>query len=222
MDRKTSFVFYPAEFLASVYNFTNCECAILIKSICEYALYGKTTRNLSEKIQDRFNFLQAGIDENNRKYFEICEKRKAGGSKGGRPKREKENLKVSTETKNQATEKPDKEKKKENESDNVNENGDKDKGADCVDKSEYVGAPSVDEVAAYCKESRYTIDPVAFVKWNEARGWMNGKKYIAVDWRKAVRKWFCKENGLSLSEMETFSDVCADMLDKVKAVHHES
>lgn len=72
-----------------------------------------------------------------------------------------------------------------------------------MDKSRYVGAPSVEEVAIYCKESGYTIDPVAFVKWNSERGWMNGKKYIALDWRKAVRKWFCKENGLSYSEMDS-------------------
>ena len=103
----------------------------------------------------------------------------------------------------------------------VNESGDKNKALSVVDKTEYVGAPSVDEVAAYAKESGYTIDPVAFVRWNEERGWMNGKKYIAVDWRKAVRKWFCKENGLEFSEMETMANVCADMLGKVKAVRND-
>ena len=40
-----------------------------------------------------------------------------------------------------------------------------------MDKSRYVGAPSVEEVAIYCKESGYTIDPVAFVKRNSERGW---------------------------------------------------
>ena len=90
-----------------------------------------------------------------------------------------------------------------------------------MDKQEYVGAPSVDEVAAYAKESGYTIDPVAFVRWNEERGWMNGKKYIALDWKKAVRKWFCKENGLEFSEMETMADICANMLGKVKAVQND-
>ena len=91
-----------------------------------------------------------------------------------------------------------------------------------MDKSRYVGAPSVEEVAIYCKESGYTIDPVAFVKWNSERGWMNGKKYIALDWRKAVRKWFCKENGLSYSEMESMSDICHDMLSKVKGAQDEA
>ena len=91
-----------------------------------------------------------------------------------------------------------------------------------MDKSRYVGAPSVEEVAIYCKESGYTIDPVAVVKWNYERGWMNGKKYIALDWRKAVRKWFCKENGLSYSEMDSMTDICHDMLSKVKGAQDEA
>lgn len=113
---------------------------------------------------------------------------------------------------------PPSESENENESDNEYESGDRKREPASVDKPEFVGAPSVDEVAAYAKESGYTIDPVAFVKWNEERGWMNGKKYIALDWRKAVRKWFCKDNGVSYSEMETMANVCSDMLSKVKAV----
>ena len=61
-------------------------------------------------------------------------------------------------------------KEKESESDFINKK-DKDKEQDFVDKSRYVGAPSVEEVAIYCKESGYTIDPVAFVKWNSEHGW---------------------------------------------------
>lgn len=85
-----------------------------------------------------------------------------------------------------------------------------------MDNSVFVGAPSVKEVFDYCKQTGYTIDPIAFVRWNEERGWLNGKKYIALDWRKAVKKWYCKQNGLSISEMETMSDICQDMLSKVK------
>ncbi len=221
MDKKTSFIMYPAEFLSAVHNFRKSQVADLIIALCEINYYGDLSIKLSEPVKKRLETLQATIDKNNAKYKEICEKRQANGSKGGSKRQAKSKQTLS---KYQAKVLPShpSESEKENESDNVNENGDKDKGTSCVDKSEYVGAPSVDEVAAYAQESGYTIDPVAFVKWNEARGWMNGKKYIAVDWRKAVRKWFCKENGLSLSEMETFSDVCADMLGKVKAVHHES
>lgn len=91
----------------------------------------------------------------------------------------------------------------ENESVYVCESVDKDKGTEVGDKPVYAGAPTVEDVAAYCQESGYTIDPAAFVRWNEARGWMNGKKYIAVDWKKLsgngfarktaslIRRWRC-------------------------------
>ena len=91
-----------------------------------------------------------------------------------------------------------------------------------MDKSRYVDAPSVEEVSAYCKESGYTIDPIAFVKWNSDRGWMNDKKFIGLDWRKAVRKWWYKENHISTEKMETFSDIAGDILSKTKVVNNEN
>ena len=221
MDKKSSFIFFPMEFLSAVHNFRKSQVADLIIALCEINYYGDLSVKLSEPVKKRLENLQATIEKNNAKYKEICEKRQASGAKGG-SKRQAKSKQSSSNHQAKVLPSHPSESEKENESDNVNENGDKDKGTSCVDKSGFAGAPTVDEVAAYAQESGYTIDPVAFVKWNEARGWMNGKKYIAVDWRKAVRKWFCKENGLSLSEMETFSDVCADMLGKVKAVHHES
>lgn len=220
MDRKTSFIFFPAEFLSAVHNFRKSQVADLIIALCEINYYGDLSVKLSEPVKKRLESLQATIDKNNAKYKEICEKRQASGAKGGSKHQAKSKQ---SSSKHQAKVPPPHtgESEKENESDNEYDNGNKDKVAENVNKSGYVGAPTVEEVAAYAQESGYAIDPIAFVRWHEERGWMNGKKYIAVDWRKAVRKWFCKENGLSLSEMETFSDVCADMLGKVKVVDHE-
>lgn len=204
MDKKTSFVLYPADFLAAVHNFRKNQIADLIIALCEINFYGDVSFKLSEPVKKRFEAIQDTVEKNNAKYKEICEKRQAIGSKGGSKSLAK------------ALTPPPGESEKENESDNEYKN----KEALSVDKQVYVGAPSVEDVAAYCQESGYTIDPAAFVRWNEERGWMNGKKYIAVDWRKAVRKWFCKENGLSYSEMETLTDVCSDVLGKVKAVQN--
>ena len=217
MDKKTSFVLYPAEFLAAVHNFRKNQVCDLIIAMCEFNLYGTVSLKLSGVIQERFNTLQETIDLNNAKYLEICEKRKASGSKGGSKRQAK--LKQTSSKKN--TPPPTEMKKEdESESDNDNEKGDKDKEAEVVDKSGYVGAPSIEEVSEYCQISGYTIDPVAFVKWNEARGWMNGKKYIALDWRKAVRKWFCKENNMPYPEIESMANICSDVLSKVKVVQN--
>lgn len=225
MDKKTSFILYPADFLAAVHNFRKTETGDLIIALCEFNLYGKISIKISEVVQDKFDVLQKIINSNNAKYKEICEKRQASGSKGGSKSKAKIKQNDSKPPANQSKDSPtenesDIESDKENESDNdlkIDEN----KEPVPVDKPVYAGAPSIEDVAAYCQESGYTIDPKAFVRWNEERGWMNGKKYIAVDWRKAVRKWFCKENGLEYSEMETMADICADVLGKVKVVQND-
>ncbi len=220
MDRKTSFVFFPAEFLSAVHNFRKSQVADLIIALCEINYYGDLSIKLSDAVNKRLETLQATIDKNNAKYQEICAKRQASGSKGGSKRQAKGKQ---TSSKRQAKIPPPHpdESENENESGNVYENGNRDKGGENVDKSGYVGAPTVEEVAAYAQESGYTIDPMAFVRWHEERGWMNGKKYVAIDWRKAVRKWFCKDNGLSFDEMESMADVCRDVLSKVKVVDHE-
>ena len=215
MDKKTSFVLYPAEFLAAVHNFKKNQICDLIIAMCEFNLYGSVSLKLSGIIQDRFNTLQETIDLNNAKYLEICEKRKVSGSKGG----SKRQAKIK-QTPIKIISPPPTEMKKENESETDNEDENKDKEPEVVYNSGYVGAPTIEEVSEYCQSSGYTIDPVAFVKWNEARGWMNGKKYIAVDWRRAVRKWFCKENNVSYSEMESMANICSDVLSKVKVVQN--
>ncbi len=220
MDKKTSFVLYPADFLAAVHNFRKNEVADLIIALCETNFYGGVSFKMSGLVRQRFEMLQETIEKNNAKYLEMREMRQANGAKGG-SKRQAKLKQSSSKTQATTTTSPSDESEKENESVNVNDSGEKDKAVESVDKQEYVGAPSVDEVAAYAKESGYTIDPVAFVRWNEERGWMNGKKYIALDWKKAVRKWFCKENGLEFSEMETMADFCADLLGKVKAVQND-
>lgn len=54
--------------------------------------------------------------------------------------------------------------------------------------------PSVDDVAKYCKECNYTINPWRFVNYYTSNGWMVGKNKMK-DWQAAVRTWQTKENG---------------------------
>ena len=48
--------------------------------------------------------------------------------------------------------------------------------------------PTVEEVAAYCRERGNSIDPETFVNHYEANGWVRGKSPIK-DWRACVRTW---------------------------------
>lgn len=48
--------------------------------------------------------------------------------------------------------------------------------------------PTVEDVAAYCRERGNNVDPQSFVDHYEANGWMRGKTKIK-DWRACVRTW---------------------------------
>ena len=49
-------------------------------------------------------------------------------------------------------------------------------------------APTVEEVAAYCKERNNGVDPHRFIAHYEAVGWKVGKNPMK-DWKAAVRTW---------------------------------
>ena len=49
-------------------------------------------------------------------------------------------------------------------------------------------APTVEEVAAYCRERGNGIDPAEFIDHYTSNGWLVGKVPMR-DWRAAVRTW---------------------------------
>lgn len=49
--------------------------------------------------------------------------------------------------------------------------------------------PTVEEVAAYCKERGNTVDPQHFVDYYSANGWVQGRGKPIKDWKAAVRTW---------------------------------
>ena len=49
--------------------------------------------------------------------------------------------------------------------------------------------PTLEEVAAYCKERNNGIDPNRFIDWYQARGWKLSKGTSMVDWKAAIRTW---------------------------------
>lgn len=48
--------------------------------------------------------------------------------------------------------------------------------------------PSVEEVAAYCRERNNRIDPQTFVDFYASKGWVVGKSKMK-DWKAAIRTW---------------------------------
>lgn len=56
--------------------------------------------------------------------------------------------------------------------------------------------PTLDEVKAYCKERKNSVDPETFVDFYEAKGWMVGKNKMK-DWKAAIRTWERNRNSVS-------------------------
>lgn len=56
--------------------------------------------------------------------------------------------------------------------------------------------PSVDEVAAYCRERRNAVDAKRFVDFYASKGWKVGNAGMK-DWRAAVRNWERSDRGMS-------------------------
>ena len=73
------------------------------------------------------------------------------------------------------------------------DNEDKDKGCGEKEKKPKMGRkafvkPTVEEVAAYCKERSNGIDPEAFIAHYESNGWMVGKNPMQ-NWKMAIVTW---------------------------------
>jgi len=68
--------------------------------------------------------------------------------------------------------------------------------------------PSLDEVAAYCRERDNGIDPQRFIDYYETRGWMLGKTKMK-DWKAAVRTWE-RGSGKASNKDGYFADAISD------------
>ena len=222
-NKKTSFVMYPADFLAAVHNFRKNEVADLIIAICEFNLYGSTSVKLSGLKKDRFDSIQRVITMHNERWMQMCEINSQNAKKGASHRKatakrpDSETPTTSPSGRQQESEKEN-EPEKESDSGNVSDNCCREREPETVDNSEFVGAPSAENVADYCTELGISVDVPAFMAWHNERGWRHGKKYIALDWKNAVKKWYCKDAGLSLTDFETELIARQNELGKRKAV----
>ena len=218
-SKKSTFIMYPTDFLAAVHNFTKRQTGELIIALCEFNLYEKISLKISNEVKDKFNVLQKIIDDNNAKYLEICEKRKNNAKqKASKPRAKVQQTDSKTSAKLLTDSPTENESEKENESESDNDNGGREREVQNVDNSGFVGAPSADNVADYCKELGIAVDVPAFMDWHIERGWRHGKKYVALDWQKAVRQWYCKDAGISITGFEAELAARQNELGKGKAV----
>lgn len=68
------------------------------------------------------------------------------------------------------------------------EDKDKDKDKKVKKTASRFSPPTIDEVAAYCRERKNNVDPARFIDYYTSNGWLVGKNKMK-DWKAAVRTW---------------------------------
>ena len=148
----------------------------LLIALLDYAQNG-TIPDLSGASRMAFAFIRAQIDRDSEKYEARCAKNRENIRKRWNPDDTDEYAGIPSYTKRT------KEKEREKEKESVIGRPSAAKRARARFKP-----PTVEEIAAYCRERGNDIDPQRFFDYNAARDWMLGKTKMK-DWRAAVRTW---------------------------------
>lgn len=189
MADKKSFVMYE-NWGAAIEKMNNEQAGELIKAI--YA-FQKNPDVVPEDpaIAFVFEIIKQKLEEDNKRYEEVCAARSEGGKKGGRPKANASDKKqmVSEESKKS---KCFSEKAKKADNDNEYDNDLKENTLEGV-KEKRFAPPTLENVSEYCREMGYTnVDAVCFIDFYTSNGWMVGKNRMK-DWKAAVRNWDRRE-----------------------------
>lgn len=161
----------------------------VFRAALEYAETGKEP-DLEQIEMMGFSFMKEDIDRANEHYDQVCEARRASGSKGGRPKSQKPNGLSEEETKpngfsenqmvSEETKKSQSESKSESKS-NIKESVKK-------ETVKRFTPPTLEEVRQYCNDQSYMVDAEQFIDFYSSKGWVVGKSPMK-DWKAAVRTW---------------------------------
>lgn len=158
----------------------DAECGRLFRALLEYSATGAAPELRGN---ERFVFpgMRSQIDRDIEKYNAKCARNRENGEKGGghSPPNAPERPRTPTKDK-------DKEKDK-----------DKDKDIsfppDGVKDSARAHRPTVEEVAAYCRERGNRVDAERFVDFYASKGWKVGNQPME-DWKACVRTWERRED----------------------------
>ena len=133
------------------------------KTIINYGLYGTLPAGLSELEEMAWTICKDLIDQQHHRR-EVNAANRAG--KKAEPETNKENLAVEPQTE----EKPAQEIQQEK-----------------PERKNFV-KPTVEEIAAYCKEKNYNINAQQFFNYYESNGWKIGRNAMK-SWQAAVQNW---------------------------------
>ena len=156
----------------------DAECGRLFRALLEYSATGAAPELRGN---ERFVFpgMRSQIDRDIEKYKAKCARNRENGEKGG------------GQSPPNAPERPrtppkDKDKEKDKDKDiSFPPNGVKDNA--------HAHRPTVEEVAAYCRERGNSVDAERFVDFYASKGWKVGNQPMK-DWKACVRTWERRED----------------------------
>lgn len=160
----------------------DAECGRLFRALLEYSATGAAPELRGN---ERFVFpgMRSQIDRDIEKYNAKCARNRENGEKGGRHSPPNAPERPRTPPKDN-----DKDKDKDKDKDiSFPPNGVKDNA--------HAHRPTVEEVAAYCRERGNSVDAERFVDFYASKGWKVGNQPMK-DWKACVRTWERREDKL--------------------------
>lgn len=187
---RNQFTFYRSFFEAASKIKSKAARAEAYDAICKYALFNDApdVDKMSDAAAIAFMLIKPNLDASRRK----AKSGKSGGSSKQTASKAEANSKQSGSkieaNDNQEQSASENEKENEKEDEKENECYPPNPLAGGSEKKKRFTPPTVEQVAEYCQEKGYHIDPEAFVAFYASKGWMVGKSPMK-DWKSAVVTW---------------------------------
>ena len=194
MIDKNYFQFYET-FYATIETLEIEEQLKYFKAICRYGLFGEEPQFSDKKDLAIFLQIQFAIDNQN--------KRRAinrnNGLHGGRPKSENNRTKPTVTEKKQNAEM----NRIEMKGNEGNSDSDETLSFSKSSSKKFI-KPTVEEIRAYCRERKNSVDAENFFNFYESKGWLVGRNKMK-DWRASVRTWEKKTQSTQNEKVETWN-----------------
>ena len=173
---------------------TDEEVGRLFRALIQYSETGER-QELSGRESVAFGFIAADIDRSKAAYDAKCEKNRQNIAKRYATT-ENDGIRPNTEV-YEGYQSKSKSKSKSKIKEDI----------DISQQKRFV-APSVAEVAEYCRSRGNNVDAERFVSYYDSNGWMVGRNHMK-DWRAAVRTWERKD--APKKTMTSFYDIAEKM-----------
>jgi len=198
-NKDPAFLFYSSDFLTGTMFMSNEQVGMYIRLMCAQHQKGhlkeKDMLNIcqrhDEDIYSKFDKDDDGLYFNKRLDSEINKRSKYSESRRNnrlsKSKKDEKDSNICGTHDDTYVLHMENENENENEDRNRDENANE-KGTISAKKSAVFIAPNLDEVTAYCRERKNSVDPESFIDFYESKGWMIGKNKMK-SWKAAVRTW---------------------------------